>query len=177
MPSRSRSRTRSRSHSRTRSKSRSPPGPKEPLTKDEFQERLGDNYDFALDVNKSLLKHFSHYFKKVTNDDKNEYKKTYGSMEGMITDEELKSIRAKFNHNHKVVAISTYKNIEKAPYNWQKLVIEVTKLVEDFKEPPLSFDRYVWDAGLLVLFAAYPKWLKSGIFQGHIKYKQFKPMF
>ena len=86
---RSRSKTRSTSKSRSRSDSMSPSGPNEPLTKAQFQEQLGANKDFAEEVNESLLKHFSHYFSKVTNYQKEMYEKKYGNLEGMITNEDL----------------------------------------------------------------------------------------
>jgi hypothetical protein len=178
--SRTRSRSRSRSslgtRSRSRSQSRSPPGTKAPLTKSEFEQKVGDirlveGYN-AQHVNKSLIEHYSHYFEKMSKDEVEEFK-------DIITNEDIKNLRGKFqklNDKGKPLAISTYKNIENAPYNWQKLVIEATKLLKDVDEMPLAFERYTWDAGLLVIFAGYPKYLKE-MHQGYVPFKELKPMF
>jgi hypothetical protein len=180
MSSRSRSRSHSRSHSgtrsRSRSQSRSSPGTKSPLTKSQFEEEVGhirlvEGYN-AQHVNKSLIEHYSHYFEKMSKDEVEEFK-------DIITNEDIKKLKDKFqklNDKGKPVAISTYKNIEKAPYNWQKLVIEATKLLQNVDEMPLAFERYTWDAGLLVIFAGYPKFLKE-MHQGYVPFTQLKPMF
>jgi len=178
MSSRSRSRSRSRSSSGTRSRSRSIQriSPlKAPLTAAQFEEEVGHieiagEYN-AQHVNKSLIKQFSHYFKKMDKDEEEKFKDE-------IKNEDIKKLREKFqklNGQGKPVAISTYKNIEKAPYNWQKLVIEATKLLKDVDEIPLAFERYTWDAGLLVIYAGYPKYLKHW-HQGYVDYKKLKPI-
>ena len=173
MSSRSTSKNQKKSRSRSTSKSRSPTVSEsnEPLTLSEFEKRVGD-IGFAKQVNESLIGHYPHYFTKLRKDEEEEFK-------DMITNDDIKKIKDKFqklNDKGKPVAINTYRKIEKAPYNWQKLVIEVTKLLKDV-EMSLSIDRYTWDAGLLVIFAAYPRFLKSGVFQNYIEYKQLRPMF
>lgn len=178
MSSRSRSRSHSRSHSGTRSRSRSQSRSplKSPLTAAQFAKEVGDleiagEYN-AYHVNSSLIKQFSHYFRKMDKDEEKKFKDE-------ITNEDIKNLRKKFqklNNQGKPVAISTYKNIEKAPYNWQKLVIEATKLLKDnVDEIPLAFERYTWDAGLLVIYAGYPKYLKEW-HQGYVDYKKLDPI-
>ena len=139
------------------------------LTKEEFKikllEQLGDIEDieeifwFAERVNESLIEHHYYYFSELTEEE-----------EEYITNQDIENIK------NSLGTIPETDNIENASYKWQMFVIEVTKLVKDV-EMPLSRDRYVWDAGLLVLFAAYPRFLKSGVFQGYIDYKQLEPMF
>jgi len=139
------------------------------LTKEEFKqkllEHLGDIEDieeifgFAERVNESLIEHHYYYFSELTEEE-----------EEYITNQDIENIK------NSLGPIPETDNIENASYKWQMFVIEVTKLVKDV-EMPLSIDRYVWDAGLLVLFAAYPRFLKSGVFQGYIDYKQLEPMF
>jgi hypothetical protein len=174
--SRSRSRSGLGTRSRSRSQSRSPPGPKAPLTAAQFEKEVGDleiagEYN-AYDVNSSLIKQYSHYFKKMDKDEEEKFKDE-------ITNEDIKNLRKKFqklNDKGNPVAFSTYKNIEKAPYNWQKLVIEATKLLkDDVDEISLDFDRYTWDAGLLVIYAGYPKYLKEW-HQGYVDFKHLKPI-
>jgi len=178
MSSGTRSRSRSRSSSGTRSRSRSIQriSPlKAPLTKAQFEKEVGDirlveGYN-AQHVNKSLIEHFSHYFEKMSKDEEKKFKDE-------ITNEDIKNLRKKFqklNDKGKPVAISTYKNIEKAPYNWQKLVIEATKLLKDVDQMPLAFERYTWDAGLIVIFAGYPNYLKDW-HQGYVDYKKLDPI-
>ena len=181
MPTRRKKIGRQNKSNRTRSKSRSPTSLKTPLTEDEFRQKLDDlakdvddskfqeelNDAFVNSVNETLMMNYRHFFKF-----NKEYERTFN---GIITKQDVGRIKEQLGKRHK--------NIEKASYNWQMFLFEVIKIIKDV-EISLAIERYTWDAGLIVLYAAYPDYLnhknedgQKDVLSGYVPYRQITPLF
>jgi hypothetical protein len=181
MPTRRKTTGQQNKSKRTRSKSRSPSSPKTPLTEDEFTQKLDDlakdDFNFKEEVsdglaevvNESLMKHYKHFFKFSKEDEK--------TFNGIITKEDVKRIKEQLGDKPRK------HNIENASYQWQMFLFEVMKIIKDI-ELSLSIDRYTWDAGLIVLYAAYPDYLnhkneegQKDVMSGYVGYKHLTTLF
>jgi len=139
------------------------------LAKDDskFKEQLNDG--LAEVVNKSIMLNYKYYFKFLKEDEE--------TFTGIITKEDVKRIKEQLGDKPRK------HNIENASYEWQMFLFEVIKIIKD-EEISLSIDRFTWDAGLIVLYAAYPDYLnhkneegQKDVLSGYVPYRQVTPLF